>query len=393
MTRKPDKIDPELNFIKQLLTRELFPGSSVSGLGETLDWKRLYDDLGTQRLSPFFSWIGKRHAYAWPEDFTAQLHKDRCSARIYGDRCALRIRELLSAVRSAKIPVVVLKGWAYIPLFYGKDHSLRICEDIDLLIYPGDADALEAIALNLGLELEQESWPGYSRRYSNGRSFFYPAAGEYPRDGFWISAHWGLFRKPYFDPGRVDLEALFERARPVNVAGVDVLALSPEDDLVYACAHLGLHHGYDQRLFRYYEMARLVLEARESLDWEAVLLRAEAWQIILPVQTILHRLEALWPGLAPQSVLAASAQMIPGRLETFTAAWNWLTKGRPIFDHPLVWITYPDWRQRPLILLQDLFPGRGYMLWRYGPAPGGFWPLLYFVRLFRAVLKIFGFGL
>lgn len=349
------------------------------------DWDALYSLLVRHRLAARFHALIKPRQARWPESFRERLRLFRAAQGMYGEQCGLRVRQSLAALKDARVSVIVLKGWAYIQTIYGGDASQRLCEDVDLLVHPRRVDAAAAALARLGCEPERESWPGYHRRYTNGERLFFPSRPGNPANTFSIGLHWGLIHIPSYDARRVDMDKLFARTRPLNVAGVDALELGAEDEVVYACAHWGLHHRFDPALFRYYEIAAQIARAGESLRWEVAAARAREWRLTIPVREGLERVERLWPGTVPRSAREALAGLSPARGERFVHAWNGLTVKYPALAHLLTWLTFPDWRQRPLIALQDVFPSRAYMEWRYGRAPFGFWPWLYARRFLRAL--------
>ena len=168
------------------------------------------------------------------------------------------------------------------------------------------------------------------------------------------------------------------------MAGVDVLELSIEDQIVYACGHLGLHHRYTHTLYSYYEIAALFRRAGINLDWHGLILRAQEWRCIIPLQRVLSSLEKLWPGLFPEALLEEVDSLRPVFKERFVNWWIEKTRGRPSFNHPLFWISMPGFSRRFEVIFKDTFPSPEYMRKRYGTAPAGLWPILYFQRVYHA---------
>jgi hypothetical protein len=280
---------------------------------------------------------------------------------------------------------MVLKGWAYIQTLYAGDHGQRFCEDIDLLIRPQDVDDVEQILSAAGFAGSLESWPGYSRKYLNARAYTFAARAGKSDGSFTIGLHWGLFGTPYYDPAQVDIAALMNCGLPLHINEVQVLQAGPEDQLVYACAHLGLHHDYDESFFRYYEIARSISAAAPAIDWAAVQQRARDWRCILPLQKALTRLEAIWPGLLPAGVLADLIHLKPAFLERFVYQWNRLASHRPTFGMLLLWLTIPGLKRRLEIAFKDTFPSPAYMRRRYQDFPFHFWPLAYALRFLHSL--------
>jgi len=380
--------DREFEFLLACLASKLFSERPLPDPPTDLDWERFYSLLIRQRLSPHFYVLAKSQRGQWPASFRQRLRLDHFSLMVYGRQCSNRVQAILTALTRTGIPTIVLKGWAYIQALYNHDPSQRICSDIDLLVHPRDVSLCEEMFYRSGCQLERESWPGYNHRYMNGNRFFFPDQSAIPGHAFSIGFHWGLFHAPAFDPKQLDIERLFEHSLPINVCGVEVRELSVEDAIVYNCAHLDLHHRFEASLHDYYEMGAMIVRAGSSLDWKEVVHCANCWKKIVPLRSVLKKIEALWPGIVPLSVLDRLTRQKPNRIERFVDRWIEKTNGRPAFDHLLTWLTFPDWKQRPLILLQDVFPSPAYMKWRYGRPFLGIWPLLYLRRFVGAIDRI-----
>jgi hypothetical protein len=378
----------EFEYLRACLASRVFSERPFPAPPANLDWERFYSLLTRQRLSSHFYVLAKSHRDKWPASFHEQLRLDRYSLMVYGRQCSNRIQTILAALTQAGIPIIVLKGWAFIQTLYDGDPSQRICSDIDLLVHPRDVSLCEGVFYRSGCQLERESWPGYNHRYLNGNRFFFPGQPVIPGHTFSIGFHWGLLHVPAFDPKQVNIERLFEQSHPINVCGAEVRELAIEDAIVYNCAHLDLHHRFEASLLRYYEIGAIIARAGSSLDWEGVIQHASLWKKIVPLRIVLEKIEILWPGIILTSILDRLARQKPNRIERFVNRWIEKTNGRPAFDHLLLWLTFPDWKQRPLILLQDIFPSPAYMNWRYGRPFLGIWPFLYLRRFARAFDRI-----
>lgn len=377
--------DNELSYIQDCLGIRFLAGRSLPLPPADLDWDRLLTLLKRHRLSAFFYSLRFSLGSGWPVEFRRQLRLDRDMLLLYGDQCAGRVAKILTGLREAGLDVVVLKGWAFIQTIYAGDHSLRFCEDIDLLVRPLDATRAAGVLRELGYRSVPECWPGYHERYLNAQAYVFTDQPQIFNRIFSAGLHWGLFHTPYYNPDQVDMQALFERARPLDVEGVGVLELSIEDQVVYGCAHWGLHHGYDEALSHYYELAALIQRAGKFLDWAAIIQRAREWRCIIPLQRILDHLEFLWPGQVPPAVLEQIHSLSPVFLERFVNWWVGKTGDRPSFEHLLIWITTPGLKRRFAMAFQLTFPSPGYLQERYGPAPWYVWPVYYFRWFFQFI--------
>ena len=367
-------------FVLACLTHRLLPDHLLPPRSQDLDWDVVEALLFRHNLTGVFYRLGLEQPGLWPQTLQNRLRREYHSALLWGDRCLEEVRTVLAALGGAGIPSIVLKGWAAIPTIYGGDHGQRTYSDIDLLVQPRDAARAEQIVESLGYRARTEPWPGFDRRFCNNRPFqLAKDAGAFGQV-FAIALHWHLLDTPFFF-GRMPAAPFFARSRRVRLSGMELSVLEPEDHLVYACGHLALHHRYDEALFRYYELAWGLLRAGQAFDWSAVLQRTEAWRLVLPVQRVLRRLEGLWPGIVPSAVSDSVQALTPSRSEQFVHRWVVAETPNPAVRAALAWLTMPGFGRRWRYALEQAFPGPNYLTQRYGPAPGGLWPLLYVRRI------------
>jgi hypothetical protein len=376
--------DPETSYIQACLGSRLFPERPQTATPAGLDWEKLLALLKRNHLASFFYSLRPSGGPAWPEEFSRQILGNRHLMSLYGDQCAGRVRAVLTALHGSGIDVIVLKGWAYIQTIYAGDHSARYCEDMDILVSPQQTVLAAAVLTRLGYRSKPETWPGFRLRFHNSQPYTLRGQPKIFNQLFPVGLHWGLLHTPYYNPAQVDMVALFQRARPLSVEGVQVLELSSEDQIVYGCAHLGLHHAYSEDLHYYYEIAALIQRLGLELDWAALSQRASTWHCIIPVQRVLLELERLWPGLLPAAALEQVKALPPVFLERFVNCWIGKTAGRPSFEHLLIWITTPGLLRRMELVFKLVFPSPSYLKERFGAPPAGFWPILYFRWLFRS---------
>lgn len=84
-------------------------------------------------------------------------------------------------------------------------------------------------------------------------------------------------------PGKsysIDPDSLWDHAIPIHVAGCDALALSPEDLLLHLCLHTSYHHQFAFGLRPSCDIAETIAYFGTSLNWNAVVERANrrGWQ-------------------------------------------------------------------------------------------------------------------
>lgn len=374
---------PAERYLCACLAHCLNPAQPLPAFPGDLNEQVLFELACRHRLTGLLYTLGQAQPRLWPASFQAALGSARYRILLHGDWCAGQVKLVLTDLVEAGIAVIVLKGWARISTTYHGDISQRIYDDVDLLVMPNEAGQAEAVLQNLGYQPTLlEPWPGYRWRYQSTWTYRQSITTHSAARFFTVGLHWGLLNSPFYDR-HVSVSALFDRARLGPVVGVQVRRLAAEDALVYACGHLAVHHQYGGELFRYYEMAASILQPGPALDWDVVLERAVDWRLTIPTRRVLSYLNNLWPGLLPS--------WIPEQLETLPTTPSerlvhslLLSNERNNLVRAAVqWAALPGFGRRALHLLETAFPSPAYMQQRYGPPPGGLWPVLYLRRAAR----------
>ena len=379
---------PEFTFVVDCVGNRLDPERPLPVSPNDLDWGQVCNLLQYHRIGGLFYLLGREHPGLWPKEVQEQLRLDRYRALLRGDKCQAQVSQVLAALTAAGIRVLVLKGWAMIHTVYGGDHGQRLYEDIDVLARPRDGAQAEQVLLDLGYEgTTIEPWPGYRRRYRASRAYMLSADPMPLGQPFAIGLHWGLLDTPFYDR-RIPIDGLFERAQPLRVAGVDVQAMAPVDDFVYSCGHLGLHHGYDEALFRYFELGSLVLRSGPDFDWQAVAARAMAWRLVIPTCHVLRRLDGLWPGIVPSEALTEILALQATRREQIIHKFVIQHLENRTVRVLLNWLTLPGLAHRGRFILETIIPRPSHLRERYGSPARGLWPLLYLRHAATAVQNV-----
>lgn len=220
----------------------------------------------------------------------------------------MEARELQRALGVRGIPVVLLKGSAYVAagLAAGKG---RLFFDIDILVPEHALDDAEGI-------LRKSGWipthlNDYDQRYYRKWSHELPPMQHRVR-GTTLDIHHTII--PPTASIKPDARALLADA--VALDGLDeVYTLSPVDMLLHSATHL-FHDGeLDHGLRDLVDMDNLMREFAQTPDfWERLLSRAEQQQLTRPLYYALHYCALLLGSEIPPSVLKRSAQHGPGPL-------------------------------------------------------------------------------
>ncbi len=201
-------------------------------------------------------------------------------------RQTARRAQLAEVLARLPVPPVVLKG-AYLAECVYPAPGLRPMNDIDLLFQPDDLPMVTAALGELGYGSKDKSpelGPGITKHTSTFQRAGGPAATPNP----YLSAAGSRMIEPHRSLEeswfglRCDLTpGMWERSRPVEIAGCPARALSPPDALLHLCVHLTFHLIMGSPSF--VQLADLAVFAeRVTVDWadfraRAAFLRASTY--------------------------------------------------------------------------------------------------------------------
>jgi hypothetical protein len=131
-----------------------------------------------------------------------------------------------------------------------------------------------------------------------------------------VEIHWSI--QGGGSPFRVDLDSLWTRARPVLIAGVDVLALPPEDMLVHLCVHASQHHVFGFGLRPFCDIAETMRHYQSAIDWEQLVFLTRQWGASRCVHLTLYLAKDWLSAAVPDAVLA---QLGSGPPDPGVVAW------------------------------------------------------------------------
>jgi hypothetical protein len=212
----------------------------------------------------------------------AQLNKNKVEA--------LKIINTLSPL----FHLVVLKGWALLPVLYNNDPSLRPCDDIDLFIPEAEIPlALELLARIGYKDHIPDFHVGFRFRYGSEISL------SKKTGALSVDLHWHPFRWPaywinfseYIMGGTTFVKDDLGNSYPV---------LDQNHSILYLCAHAGLHHGFQVPLINLYEIALLVKDVK---DWSRLLSTAFQLNLSLCLLTTFQKINDLWPGIIKDNII------------------------------------------------------------------------------------------
>ena len=243
---------------------------NLEKLGEQ-DWSDLAELASQHGVSPRFYQTVK--ALAKTEPFPADLHtrlKNVYLQNAVRNTILLsRATKLLQDFNANNIDTIALKG-IYLVENINRTIAERYFCDIDLLVKRADLPKAIARAQECGF---------------NPSTYFDPADQDIDikhvppmvnHDGLPLEIHWRLLEED--EPFIIDTAELWQRAIPAKVAGVDVLALSPEDFAAHLCLHFTYQHYLSLGLKGLLDVADVLRHFQGQFDWDLFLSIVSNWQ-------------------------------------------------------------------------------------------------------------------
>ena len=201
----------------------------------------------------------------------------------------------VTALQSADIETMVLKGAAIVPLYY-QDYGVRPMADVDVLVRPSRAPEAARILAKAGWvprdDLEQRM-----RRQNHALPFANSNRHE-------VDLHWnlgGLFDLPEA-PTR-SLDTFWNGSVPLELGGASSRALNATDTALHVILH-GVRGHWGSRLRWPPDALTIIRRAEADIDWDRLIAMATAWHAVLPVRDALAYLRAAFDAPVPERVVA-----------------------------------------------------------------------------------------
>jgi hypothetical protein len=291
-----------------LLLEVLRAPQTMGGL-DLAGWELLLCQAGAANLSATLSWLSEEEGLAERIPPAARRHLDWARTVEARHRQAVRfeVRQIQRALGALGIPVILLKGAAYVAAGLPAGHG-RLFSDIDVLVPKALLPDVES-ALMLG------GWAAthldaYDQRYYREWMHELPPM-VHIRRGNTIDVHHAIL--PETAPLRPDPGKLRAAALPISgLPGVATLA--PADMVLHSAVHLFFDGEFSKGLRDLFDIHRLLREfGSEPGFWQGLPTRARELELARPLFYALRYCQRLLGTAVPQAVLDALAPAAPNR--------------------------------------------------------------------------------
>ena len=285
------------------------------------------------------------------------------------------MHNILTVVCGQGIEVIVLKGFYLAQMVY-QNVALRPMGDVDILVRKDDLSRVDELLEQLGYHRQLPEIDPLSPDRPYQRSYLNDAAS------LEIEVHWHLFTPDA--PFELDTNGLWARSRRASIAGVAVLVLSPEDNLLHLCLHNSFHHRFNRFSLRgLYDIQRSVQFYSVGINWDEFCQRSEelgynhaVYLTLLLCRKLLHTpvpdqvLTRLHPAGFNYQLLTWAEQRILGKVDDAVGPWS---------DNLGQWKTSTGLLNKIVLLGQIVFPAPQALAAMYRLPANSVWILPYYV--------------
>ncbi len=287
-------------------------------LGHSVDWSYLLELATLHGVMPLVAnnLMANGFSSQVPQPYLGRLNQNYHQTLYRNMVFTGELASVLTAFRNRRVEVITLKGTALAEILYGNP-ALRTVSDMDLLVHPADVPLSASILKEMGYEklASRSQWEHPFHEVPYFKQAVFP---------LFIEIHWDLA-----DPKLVSIptQEIWRRAQPMELQGLSILVLSPEDNLLFLAQNL---FKQDTHLLKSLcDVAELLKKYAPVLDWDYIEESALSWQVDAAVYFSLRETRDILGAPVPVSPLKA---LKPGwwRRSLFDFLMNRETLSSPI---------------------------------------------------------------
>jgi hypothetical protein len=263
-------------------------------LADVIDWEYLLKLVEFHGIEPLVTYNLTKNDFLdrIPEPYRKRLNGTYKSTLYRNVLLSNELSDILSALNKHGIAVIPLKGTVLAEVLY-QNPALRASADMDILVHSKDISQTRELLGELGYQqvTMPETWEHYFHEAP------YCKEGTFP---FFLELHWDLEDRRLVTVPETEI---WRRAQSLEVRGVFITVLSPEDNLLFLATHLCKH---SVELLKFLgDIAELLKKYQDTLDWDYIVASACSWQNDIAVYYAVRRAGDLLGAPVPASSLEA----------------------------------------------------------------------------------------
>jgi hypothetical protein len=228
-------------------------------LREDIDWLRVLELARKHRMMPLLYWhLGVGAFEAIPTHFSEELRSSFHQNSLRNLQLTGELLRITRTFEAHTIPIVPYKGPVLAAMAY-ENLALREFNDLDILVHKQDVARARDLLISMGYRQQ-------NRLAKAQEAAFLKTQREYVfarKDGTVVELHWAVM--PRILSFELEPEDLWDRVSSITLGGDTVSTFSPDDTLLFLCAHGSKHFWY--RLAWICDVAELI-RVTETIDWE-----------------------------------------------------------------------------------------------------------------------------
>lgn len=260
------------------------------------DWQKLYEVATKQKVSLIlYDFIQKHDG----REMVPQFAKERLR-ETYHRSLAKNLRMMhhasmvFNALNSYQIDVIALKGVFLAEAIY-RNVGLRTFFDLDIMVRKEDV----LRTLSYMKEMGYFTSTYYNPEEANIDIKHIPPMVK--KDSPYIEIHWGILEED--EPFNIDTQGIWRRAREFKTNGVNIYALGYADLILHLCVHFSYQHHMEIGLGALYDIALVIENFNEQIDWDQLTCIAESWGVEKIIWLTFSMLRNLFNVTIPHSVI------------------------------------------------------------------------------------------
>ncbi len=347
-------------------------------------WEALVRGAHQQRvLTLFYARLqGLDVETAVPPHFLSQMQQKHQQTTLQNLAIYRELRLIAEKMQAAAVPLIVLKG-TYLATAVYPHIGQRGIGDLDLLVPEEKIAQAVDIMHGLGWQETQPFTLDALRHYRHHLPTMVKKGVNFP-----VEIHWNIAKPP--TSSRLTPDQLWQQATPTSLAGTAALAFPLHLQLLHLALHAAYHHQFAFDLRSLCDMALIIDQQAEAVDWTLFAQKAEDWQWQRGVYLTLQLLQEFWGTAVPPHVLTrlqptpmptdlarlAKEQILWGRANNYgiTVNFSQLKGSKSLLGKVRFIFTF-------------VFPKRSFLSSRYGADPNSAKIWLYYLVNWRDLVK------
>ncbi len=237
-------------------------------LQNSIDWAFLIEIANQHGVMPLLYWSLKATCpEAVPKDIWVKLQTLFHAHAAYNRFLTSQLLDLLNMFKDSDISAIPFKGPALANSVYGNLVLRQFC-DLDILFHK--SDILTAKNLLIAQRYENAEKLTYEQEIAQLQSPYVKAyTYKSNKTPVMVELHWQL--RATYSSFPINYEGLWERMIPVSLADTPIFNLSPEDEILYLCAH-----GCGDRWQKFLQICDIAeaIRTHQTLNWQQMLEQA-----------------------------------------------------------------------------------------------------------------------